>query len=131
MKTFVLLLEISLCITIISCRSNNRISKNELVGLYAFNQMSDSIELRSNNTYYHYYTTVDNKKYENTGFWNFNLEHNEIIFQNFSFFNESGTDGLPKGSWISRINNSNGKLKLMYSSENNIYYVKTNNIVNE
>ena len=43
----------------------------------------------------------------------------EVKFENFTFFNDS-----LRGNWYSKIKMEEGVVKLMYSSEDNIYYEK-------
>ncbi len=99
----------------------NRVEKEELPGRYVFSHWGkDTLDLRSDGTYHHH-TFQDSQLLENRGTWILNNNGTEITFANFS----SLTDGTGPGNWISRLRVQGGKVHLMYASDINAYYIKT------
>jgi len=98
-----------------------------LSGKYCLNTAlhKDSILIDSNHTYTHRFHAVNNHTFECKGNWEFNPTTNEIKFKDFLFFTDRGLDGLPPGDWDAKVNDTqDGKIQIIYSSENNIYYEK-------
>ena len=103
----------------------NRVEENMLPGKYGYNRNNylDTIEVFQDNKYLHYFILTNGEK-ENTGTWKFVSKNQEIIFNDFIFFNEKGR-GVA-GLWISRVKKtSKGEILLIYSKENSIYYLKS------
>jgi hypothetical protein len=102
--------------------SNHDYKTNEpemLFGKYSFNNGgTDSIIIYKDHTYKHKYITASNKVYEGTGKWKWNI--NEIDFHGFTFYNDKGPAG--SGLWISKVESTDNEIRLIYSSENDIYY---------
>jgi len=97
------------------------------IGKYRSNQIdyNDSIFVNENKTYKHKYTTPKGKEFELEGTWEYDSVRMKIIFRDFVFFNNEGTDGLPPGNWISKVQIAEkGEVRLIYAEENNIYYYK-------
>jgi hypothetical protein len=93
-----------------------------LDGKYCFNKGGpDSIIIFKDHTYKHKHIAVSGIEYENHGKWSWNIS--EIDFHDFTFYNNEGPSG-GNGLWISRVVNSNDEIRLIYSSENGIYYYK-------
>ena len=121
MKT---LIGILLCLFVLS-GCGHQISSKDLIGKYCLNRSlhKDSIFIYDNHTYAHRYHATNNRTFECKGNWEFNPSVNEIKFKDFLFFTDAGNDGLPPGNWDSRVVvTSNGKIQLIYSSEDNIYF---------
>lgn len=115
MKLF--LLSILTLILFSSC--SQKVDKEQLVGKYVSNTHPDIIELKSDFTYLHSLKGKDTT-YLDSGTWKLDESGNNIIFKNFTFF-----DDIPPGNWYSKIKIDDG-IKLMYSSEDNVFYKKTN-----
>jgi hypothetical protein len=114
-----------LLVTSIACK--NRQESVKLIGKYCFNREMnrDSIFINSDKTYRHTYSSSDGRVFENNGTWKYDSTNSEILFEEFTFFNDSGSDGLPPGNWYSRIHvTTSGQIRLMYSAESDIYYFK-------
>jgi hypothetical protein len=102
------------------CFSN--IDERLLLGKYQFNNnKADVIDLYKDHTYDHRYINSRGKVFENRGKWRYNGK--EILFHNFNFFNDLGPAG-GSGVWISRIIEDDRKIHLVYSSDDDTYYVK-------
>lgn len=119
-------------IFLFSCTSCPDIS-NQLPGKYFFNEYGndsdvDIIELFDDNSYTHTFLSKRGQVFENSGKWEFNSLNCEILFSDFIFYNKAGpVFGSLGGNWYSRVRLEEDRIKLMYSSENNIYYNKKNN----
>jgi hypothetical protein len=93
-----------------------------LYGKYSFNISNlDSIVIFSNHTYKHKYVNSSGKTYANIGTWKWNI--NEIEFHDFSFYNDEGPSGV-SGLWISKVEESADRVRLIYSSDDNSCYLK-------
>jgi hypothetical protein len=104
-----------------------KVDPKAMIGKYCLNRASnrDSIYIYGNHTYAHRFNTLDHRVFECKGKWGINKSANEIKFENFIFFTDAGRDGLPPGDWDSKIEtSSDGKVRLVYSSEDNIYFEK-------
>ncbi len=112
-----------------ACLLSFCINKNDkafnLHGVYVFSSSpQDSIIIENGSTYRHVYWTSRNEKYETVGKWIYGQKNEEILFKNYSFFNDKGSS-TASGNWYSRVRiSSNGQIDLMYSRENNIFYRK-------
>jgi hypothetical protein len=101
-----------------------------LVGSYSYNIFSkdskrDSLYLNSNYTYKHVFHTTDNRIVQSSGNWEYDSLGGEVLFKNFQFFDESGSSEFPPGNWYSSVTvTKNGEVRLIYSSENNVYFSK-------
>ena len=98
-----------------------------LIGKYSFSAApnQDSLFLNTNNTYKHKFSTGNGQIFEASGVWEYDSINQEILFKDFVFFNNSGSSELPPGNWYSKVNlTNNGEVRLMYSSEDNVYYLK-------
>ena len=110
---------LSVIIFIFSACSNH-VDNKRLIGQYVFNDWGrDTLELKSDGTYYHY-TFQDGKKLENSGKWKLNSSEDEIKFDDYSFI----TDKQGTGIWYSRIKLDGNEIHLMYADEENKYYNK-------
>jgi hypothetical protein len=93
-----------------------------LCGKYNFNtNVLDSIVIFKNHTYKHKYITTSGKEYAETGKWNWNM--NEIDFHDFSFYNNEGPSG-GSGNWMSKVEETDNEVRLIYSSDDDSYYSK-------
>ncbi|MFB6342776.1 hypothetical protein ACE1ET_13690 [Saccharicrinis sp. FJH62] len=117
-------------ILLISCE--NRITKKEIIGVYAYNNCQDTIIIKPDHTYIHFHDYPTNEGNTYTGNWKLDSVENEILFYEFDNFCEPEALNTPKGIWISRIISKKGIIKLMYASDLNAYYMKIekNNIKN-
>jgi hypothetical protein len=113
---------------ILGCSS--KLNTENIPGKYCFNRNNsrDSIFLFKNNKYKHQYINRDGKLFFIEGEWEYDSLNSEILFKDFTFFNEEGPDELPRGNWFSKVNYVNDEIRLMYSSENNIYFSKVNSL---
>lgn len=106
-------------------------SKDLLIGKYCLNRAEnrDSIFINKDYTYKHKYLSHTGKKFEIKGTWEYLPNTSEILFKEFLFFNDSEIDERLKGNWFSKvlIDAKTKEIRLMYSSENNIYFFKINN----
>jgi hypothetical protein len=111
---------------VLSCSS--KLNKEHLPGKYCFNRNDnrDSIFIFKDNTYKHQYINRYGKLFFIEGEWEYDSLDSKILFKDFTFFNEQGADELPRGNWYSKVRLVNGEVKLMYSSEDNIYFYKNN-----
>ncbi|HTD98845.1 MAG TPA: hypothetical protein VK668_06140 [Mucilaginibacter sp.] len=118
----VMIISLVLVVILFLFLSNHDYKTNEpemLFGKYCFNNGgTDSIIIYKDHTYKHKYVTGSNKVYEGTGKWKWNI--NEIDFHDFTFYNDKGSAG--SGLWISKVESTDNEIKLIYSSENDIYY---------
>lgn len=100
---------------------------NKLIGEYYFIQdKNNKIYINPNYEYRHTYLTNNGEFYECSGKWSYNSSSCRIIFEDFVPLGESGPlYGVHTDSyWDSRVIVEGDEIKLMYSSENNIYYLK-------
>jgi hypothetical protein len=101
-----------------------------LVGKYSFNRFNkdshnDSLFVNDDSTYKHKFRTDDGRVFEINGAWEYDSVGQEILFKDFRFLTDAGPTDLPPGNWYSKvIVTENGEIRLMYSSENNIYFSK-------
>lgn len=104
----------------------HKTEQNTLVGEYVLNdgRNSDIVVMNDDYSYVHKMTNSQNLVFESRGKWELNSLGEEVRFEDFVFFNEQGADN-PPGSWYSKVKRINGKLVLVYASEEGIYYVKT------
>ncbi len=114
-KVFLIIMSIGL----LSCSS--KISKEDLIGTYSWNNSQNGkLEILDNGTY-KYQVNIGNRQInKNEGTWTLGSNNREIRFSDFSFI----TDGLGKGIWISRIKKKENEVHLIYASEENIYLKK-------
>lgn len=107
-------------VILFGCFSN--VDEHLLIGKYHFNtDDADIINLYQDHTYDHRYVNTKGNAFECHGKWRYNGK--EILFHDFNFFNDLGPAG-GAGVWISRISEDNGKIHLVYSSDDNTYYIK-------
>lgn len=97
-----------------------------LIGKYYFDgqKYSDTIFIQDSGRYIHKCITNNGDVVQFTGSWEYNNATNEVLFKDFM---DLGTlaDGLRPANWYSKIKlTSDGEVRLVYSSENNIYYRK-------
>ena len=115
-------------ISIVGC-SNHPDSKI-LAGKYCFNRFdkdsqNDLLFVNGDNSYKHKFVASDGHVWEANGKWEYDSIGGEILFKDFRFFNDAGPTDLPPGNWYSKvIVTDKGEVRLMYSSENNIYFSK-------
>lgn len=110
--------------TVTACQNN--VDKKLIVGKYCLNRESgrDSLFVRSNGSYTHSYFSSSGRTFESTGKWKLDERNAELLFEDFVFFNDSGAGELPPGNWYSRVRQDESGVKLMYSSESDIYFLK-------
>ncbi len=107
----------------------NRADRETLIGKYCFNRFGknsskDSLFINRDSSYKHVYWVSGSRTFEASGKWIYDSIQQEILFKKFMFFNDSGSE-MPAGNWFSRINvTGDGEVRLMYSEENNVYFVK-------
>jgi hypothetical protein len=104
-----------------------QVTPKTMIGKYCLNRASgrDSIYIYDNQTYVHRFYALNHRVFECKGNWEINKTVNSIKFKNFIFFTDAGRDGLPSGDWDSKIETSSGgKVRLIYSSEDDIYFEK-------
>jgi|GEM_PF-1487411 len=95
------------------------------VGKYCFSRdVKDSIIISTDSTYRHKFSASNGRVFEAAGKWEYDSIGQEIRFEDFIFFNDNGSDGLPPGNWFSRVQMDDNEVRLMYSSEDNIYFLK-------
>jgi len=128
MNIKILLVLLVLSIAIAMGCSSHQDSKG-LVGTYCFNRFSknsrnDSLFVNNDNKYKHKFWASNGQVFEASGVWKYDSVEQEIQFMDFMFFNDYGSN-LPPGNWFSKVLIAdNGEIRLMYSSENNIYFMK-------
>ena len=102
------------------CFSN--IDEHLLIGKYHFNTNKlDVIDLHKDHTYSHKHINTKGKMFEVHGKWIYNGK--SISFYGFNFFNDLGTTG-GDGIWISQVTEDNGKIKFIYSDDDDTYFEK-------
>jgi hypothetical protein len=107
----------------------NRPSPKMLVGKYCFNKFNkdsnnDSLFVNENNHYKHRFWTTNGRIFESSGKWRYDSIEQEILFEDFMFFRDEGSN-LPPGNWFSKVKVADdGEVRLMYSSEDDIYFKK-------
>lgn len=104
--------------------------REKLIGKYCFNRNNnrDSIFIFEDNKYKHQYINSDGKLFFTEGEWEYDSLSSEILFKDFAFLNEEGADNLPRGNWFSKVDLVDDEIRLMYSAENNIYFLKNNQL---
>jgi hypothetical protein len=116
---------IGFAIIILGCSS--QLNSPIFIGKYCLNAppFNDSLFLTEDSTYLHKFITSNGSLYQVRGKWKYNSNTDEILFRDFVFFNDSGTDKLPPGNWFSKVYISDeGEVRLVYSSEDNIWFIK-------
>ncbi|XHR97248.1 hypothetical protein ACFJIV_11690 [Mucilaginibacter sp. UC70_90] len=99
-----------------------RTKEDQLIGKYCSNRnITDSIIVFNDHTYIHKYNSKDGKKFSCNGRWRYNGW--DLDFHGFVFFNEQGPQ-TGAGLWSASVKQTEGKISLIYSSDNNIYYMK-------
>lgn len=102
-----------------------------LVGSYYYSHngvpsSKDSIFIYANGTYKFQHIVSNGDIFQRQGEWERDSLGCRILFKNFMFYqDEYSFSGSQGGNWISRVRLVDGELRLMYSSEDNIYYAKT------
>jgi len=122
-KLFVIYLPF-LVMTNMSCGQSP--NSSALPGHYYFNRsnVQDSLIVNTDNSYKHLFYASDGRVFERSGTWAYDSMPSEVRFSDFTFFNNEGPV-LPAGVWISRVRvDDKGNINLMYSSENNLYFLK-------
>jgi len=102
-----------------------KVEQEMLIGTYVFNEENciDTIIILPNKKYIHKYKSNYGKNYKSYGNWKYDSNLKEIDFHDFVFYNDEGGD-IP-GLWIPKvIKTRDGEIRLIYSSENEIYYKK-------
>jgi hypothetical protein len=104
-------------------------SSKMLYGKYSYKENKKSFEndfiyIYPEGNYKHQFYSTNGQVYECKGKWTYDSLGCEILFEDFEFFNNQGSRGLPLGNWYSRIQVEDNNIKLMYSSEQNIHYSK-------
>jgi hypothetical protein len=105
---------------------NQSISEKVLPGTYYFKGWSiqDSLFVATDYTYKHDIYSNDGKISRSSGKWSYDSLRSQITFEKFSFPNDE-IENLPAGYWVSRVRvTDKGEIHLIYSAENNIYFVK-------
>ena len=131
MRNKIILLLLLLYSIIIGCCSSSP-NTQTLVGKYFFNNykndsLKEFIVIYPDKTYKHQFKSDNGNVFENKGIWSYDSIGCEILFNDFLFFNNEGSlYGNKGGNWYSRIKMNDNEIKLMYSSENNIYFSKKN-----
>lgn len=101
-----------------------------LVGKYYFNKFSKDFEndlllVNGDSSYTHRFLASDGHVWEANGSWEYDSIGGEVLFKNFRFFIDSGPTDLPPGNWYSKVTvTEEGEVRLIYSSENNIFFSK-------
>lgn len=113
-KIFIIIIAIGF----LSCSS--KITNEELIGKYCWNNSENGVLEIFDNGAYKYEIKTNGQILENTGTWKLDSNINEIHFYEFSFI----SDKQKKGTWISRIRQRDNEIHLMYASEENIYLRK-------
>ena len=102
-----------------------------LVGSYYYSHnglssSKDSIFIYADGTYKHQHLTFNKNIFDRHGEWEHESRDCRILFKNFLFFSdEKSFSGSQGGNWYSRVEVVDGEIRLMYSSEDNIYYART------
>jgi hypothetical protein len=109
---------------VLGCSS--KADKEQLIGKYCFNRNDnrDSIFIFKDNKCKHQYINSYGKVFFIEGEWEYDSLSSEILFKDFTFFNEQGADELPRGNWYSKVHLVDNEIRLMYSVEDNIYFYK-------
>lgn len=108
--------------TILGCSD---VKPEMLPGRYSFNDAyRDSIIIYRDSNYTHKYISSSGRLFTSNGTWKFNKVGNRIIFNNFVFFNDEGSLNRDGGYWDAKVKVSSNELRLIYSSEDNIYFFK-------
>lgn len=85
----------------------------------------DSIFIYADGTY-EFRHLSNGKILKREGEWEHDSVRCMVRFKNFLFFSdEASFQKSQGGNWLSRVRVENGEIRLMYSSEDNIYYAKT------
>lgn len=105
-----------------------------LVGSYyyshnGFSSSKDSIFIYADGTYKYQHLASNGNVFDRHGEWKHDSVGCEILFENFLFFSdEKSFSGSQGGNWYSRVQVVDGEIRLMYSSEDNIYYAKAESL---
>lgn len=124
-KIFLSFLIVSSIIIILGCTQKG-VDPKMLIGSYCFNEGNDndSLFLYADKTYTHKFIASNAKVFEAKGEWRYDSLGNEVTFEDFIFFNDEGADN-PPGLWYSKVSlTKEGEIRLIYSSENNIFFSK-------
>ncbi len=102
-------------------------SKNDLIGKYSFNMTDynnltavDSIKINSDGTYEYWITDETNVLFSNRSNWSYDSIREFILFENFDY----NVGGIPTGNWFSKVVIEENEVRLIYSSEENLYFFK-------
>jgi hypothetical protein len=122
-KIFLFLLLSFSAISFNGCSSGSIPTPKMLVGKYFYSHngkpsLNECIWIYPDGSY-KYQLTDSGQVFEVKDRWKFDSAYCEISFKKFRF----RPDG-PSGTWISRVRMDGTEIKLMYSSEDNIYYSK-------
>ncbi len=111
-----------LLILVSSCSEN--IKPHQLAGTYVYNIPNniDTIKILENGNYIHISQSAKGETLNNKGIWEFDQKFNEIVFNDFIFYNEDGKGAC--GDWISRVKNIKNEIRLIYASEEGLFYKK-------
>ncbi len=116
MRRIVIFLSI---VILTSC--SDRITKNQLIGIYSWNNsQKGELTINSDLSYSYKFDLVQNDTIQNTGTWEFDSLKQEILFHDFRF----SIDDKVKGIWISRVREKNQQIHLIYASDSDIYLKK-------
>lgn len=97
------------------------VKENALIGTYTYStDRADMVFVYKDHSYTHKYVNSKGKVYECKGKWKYRLGY--ISFDDFSFFNDAGQIG--SGVWMSRVEEDDGKIKLIFSSDDDTYFGK-------
>lgn len=102
-----------------------------MIGSYCYSHngipsSKDSIFIYADRTYRYQYIASNGNVFEREGEWKHDSLSCEILFKNFLFYSdEKSFTQAHGGNWFSRVQVIDGEIRLMYSSEDNIYYAKT------
>ena len=86
-KRYLVLLLLLIVGIIVTC--SRKLDRAQVVGLYVANQdlaiVADSLELKDNGTYIHYYESVYGEQFADSGLWTFDIENGspDITFKDF------------------------------------------------
>jgi len=102
-----------------------------LIGSYYYSHngvssSKDSIFIYADGTYKYQYLASNGNVFNRQGEWKLDSLGCEILFKNFLFYSdEKSLSESMGGNWYSRVEVVDAEIRLMYSSEDNIYYAKS------
>lgn len=102
------------------------IDENRMYGTYKWNKGNENMALSLEHDHTNRYGLVNDStgQFGIVGTWEFRSINNELVLRNFQFLNGDGRSEFPRGNWFSQVKEFEGEIRLIYSSENELFFLK-------